>query len=962
MSFIENIYFSVKNIKFLIVRIKLNYMKQRDLKYSCLIAVLYFGMNVNAQTTPKDTVPKEQKIEEVVMIGYGSQKKENVTGSIATISSKQLENQPNPNALSSVQGKVAGVQITNGAAPGSSPRVDIRGIGTLNGTTVFIVDGSITEDISFLNPLDIESMSVLKDPSSLAIYGAKASKGAVIIKTKSGKGKNVFNFNSYIGLKRVSNIPKMVNKDQYVELYNEKLKNQGSTTGFINSSMFPTSTNWFDEIFRDAMINSNDISASGKSDKLTYFLSLGYLTDQGNLAAGKGINSGDEFRRFTSKINLTYKLTDHLTVGTNSTWSTTRRDNANNPTLTAYLSPPVYSPMNADGTYGYQTLVSLANPRATLDLFRGKDNGNRYLINLWGEYKFWDDFTYRISYTQDNSDVKSYSYNPVINYIPASTSRSSLLRTNQMLRSYVLDNTLTWRKQLGSHNLEILAGMTRNEDYGLNLNTFGRDIVYNGTEQSLYFSGSIPTTSGGGNNYADGASWEVGFRDRVQSYFGRVNYDYKGKYLINASIRNDGTTGYSSGDRTHWFPAVSAGWVISKENFMSNQNIFNLLKVRGSWGSLGNPVRGLNYVLTTQTGLNAYFGGVAYPGETTTDIIDTSIGWETIEGTDFGLEMAFLKNRLKVEATYYNKDSKDVVYGIQQPSISGAQNKLVTNAFSFNNKGFEFSVNYEANLTDKIKFGVYGNLTTLKNEITSVYNNSYNETGPYLFGSTITRLEKGVPVGSYYGFQVAGIFQNQAQVNAAPKQVGAAVGGFQFADINGDGVIDNSDKTYLGSPIPDFTYGFGINLSGYNVDFSVDFQGVSGNKIYNYNREQRYGNESWDLDFYNNRWRGEGTSNTYPMVTNDQNIIKPNSFYVENGSFFRIRNIQLGYTLPSNLFTNTKIQKLRLYVSAQNPWTSFKYNGFSPEILNTSDRVQLGVDQNIYPLSSIYTMGVNLTF
>jgi len=932
-------------------------MKNKSLKVSCLIAAFYFGNNAMAQQAQNDTL-KEQKIEEVVMIGYGSQKKENVTGSISTISSKQLENQPNSNALSSVQGKVAGVQVTNGAAPGASPRVDIRGIGTLNGNTVFIVDGMITEDISFLNPLDIESMSVLKDPSSLAIYGAKASKGAVIINTKSGKsGRNVFNFNSYIGVKKVSNVLDMVDRDQYIELYNEKLTNQGATTGFIDNTQYPINTNWFDNIFRTALINSNDISASGKSDRLTYFLSLGYLTDQGTLAAGQGINSGDEFRRFTSKINLTYKLTDHLTVGTNTTWASTRKDNANNPTLTAYLSPPIYAPMNSDGTYGYQTLVSLANPRASLDLYRGKDNGNRFLINLWGEYKFWNDFAFKVSYTQDNTDVKAFAYNAATNYTGAQTV-SNLTRTNQVLRSYVLDNTLTWKKRFSSHNLEVLAGFSRNEDYGNKLTGYGKNVAYTGNDASLYFAGNLTS----GSQATDVIVFEDGFRDRIQSYYGRINYDYNGKYLINASIRNDGTTGYSSEDRTHWFPAVSAGWVISKENFMSNQNIFSLLKLRGSWGSLGNPVRGMSYVLTTTTGLNAYFGGVGYPGETTTDIIDTTIGWETIEGTDFGVEMGFLNNKLKVEATYYNKDSKDVVYGIQQPSISGAGNKLVTNAFSFNNKGYEFSVNYEGNLSENVKLGVYGNLTTLKNKITSVYNNSYNETGPHLFGSTITRLETGVPVGSYYGWQVAGIFQNQAQVNAAPTQTGAAVGGFQFADLNGDGVIDNSDKTFLGNPIPDFTYGFGVNLSAYNVDFSVEFQGVSGNEIYNYNREQRYGNESWDLDFYNNRWRGEGTSNTYPMVTNDQNIIKPNSFYVEDGSFFRIRNIQVGYTLPSTLFRNTSIQKFRLYFSAQNPWTSFKYNGFSPEILNTSDRVQLGVDQNIYPLSSIYTMGVNLTF
>jgi hypothetical protein len=359
----------------------------------------------------------------------------------------------------------------------------------------------------------------------------------------------------------------------------------------------------------------------------------------------------------------------------------------------------------------------------------------------------------------------------------------------------------------------------------------------------------------------------------------------------------------------------------------------------------------------------AYFGNTGIDGYSTTDIYDLNIGWETIEGKDAGVELGFFNNKLTLDANYYRKDSRDVVYAVTQPAISGAGNKLTTNAFSFYNKGFEFNLAYNTNITDKIKLGVYGNLTTLDNQITSVINNSFNETGPYLFGNTITRLEKGQAVGSFYGYNVVGVFQNQAQVDSAPtySSVKKQVGGFMFEDRDGNGVIDSRDKAFLGSPIPDYTYGFGFNLSGYNFDFAIDFQGVQGNKIYNYNREQRYGNESWDLDMYKNRWHGEGTSNTNSAISTDQQIIVPSSFYVEDGSFFRIRNILLGYTLGSDFTKSLNIQKLRIYVSAQNPWTSFKYNGFSPEILN-SDRVQMGVDNNITPISAIYTLGLNLTF
>ncbi|MGK6340619.1 SusC/RagA family TonB-linked outer membrane protein [Chryseobacterium sp. DT-3] len=946
-------------------------MKQRDLKYSCLIAVLYFGMNVNAQTTPKDTL-KEQKIEEVVLIGYGSQKKENVTGSIATISAKDISDRPNSNPISSIQGKVSGVQILNSGAPGASPRVDIRGIGSITGKTVFIVDGMITDDISFLNPQDIESMSILKDPSSLAIFGAKASNGAVIIKTKTGKGKKpTFNFNSYLGVKKVTNVPKMVNGDQYVELYNEKYMNDirvgGQTfdpTKIISRSQFPADTNWFDEVLSQGIISSSDISASGNLGKLNYFLSLGYLKDEGTLEAGRGINSGNDFGRLNTRINLSYKITDNLTIGDNFTWADIHNNNANNPLLTAYNAPPVfYSIDPTTNNYDYITLVSVTNPRAMLDLFRSKTRQQRMLNNIWAEYKFLKDFTLRVSYTSDNTNTSKYEFTPTATYIPL-PNRSLLVTRDSRNRDYVWDNTLSWKKKLGLHNIELLAGFSRTQNYYRENYLEARDILFNGKDSSLDIS-TGNEIYGTTISPPDDPRAVTPYKKRIESTFGRLNYDYAGKYLLNASVRRDGATGFSSDDRYKVFPAVSIGWVISKEGFMSNQNVFNLLKLRASWGKLGNPEVSRDYDnLTSILTGGAYFGGVGNPAQTITRIVDPTITWETTTGRDLGLEMALLNNKLKIEATYFDKDSKDVVYGINQPATSGASNanNFVTNAYSFNNKGFEGSVSYDAKVNDHIKFSVFGNITTLDNKITSVYADSYNQPGVSLFGNPIIRLEKGQAVGSYYGYNVIGVFQNDAQVAAAPtySSVKKTVGGFMFEDRDGNGVIDANDKTFLGSPIPKFTYGFGFNVTIYDFDLAMDFQGVSGNKIYNYNREQRFGNESWDLDFYNNRWHGEGTSNTYAMTTNDQGVIVPSSFYVENGSFFRIRNIQIGYNLPKDVL-GTAIQKLRFYASAQNPWTSFKYHGFSPEILNT-DRVQMGIDNNIYPISAIYTVGVNVTF
>lgn len=938
-------------------------MTQTNLKYSCLIAVLYFGMNVNGQVAPKDTVAKEQKIEEVVLIGYGTQKKENVTGSIGVVSAKDLADKPNANPLSSVQGKLAGVNITNSGTPGGSPRVDIRGVGSLSGNTVFIVDGMITTDISYLNSQDIESMSVLKDPSSLAIFGAQAANGAIIIKTKTGKGKPVYNFNSYIGFKKVTNIPKMVNSDQYIELYNEKLMNDnnGNTAGAISRANFPADTDWYKEIFRTSIINSNDFSAMGSLGKLNYYGSVGYLQDEGNLAAGRGINSGSGFNRFNSKLNLSYKITDNITIGNNFSFSKMRTDISTNPLLTAFIAPPIFSTINPNtGDYQYFDGYNIANPRAQLDLYRSQKREERLLNNVFGEVKFLKDFTARISYSSDNYSPSQYEFTPTLTYLPDDKETPSTLVTrNYRNRNYVWDNTINWRKRLGNHNLDVLAGFSRtrtslSQDYWS-----ARGVQYNGTNESL----NINNGTGIVHHFIDVPTLNVDQdQQRIESFFGRLNYDYKGKYLVNASIRRDASSQINE-DRYRTFPAISAGWVISKEDFMSGQNVFNLLKLRASYGELGNPNIGRGYTANISQILGgAYFGNVGAPATTVDQFIDPSIGWETTTGKDVGIEMALFNNKLKIDAAYYDKDSKNVVYGVNQGTVSGAANwrDYVTNAYSFNNRGFEVSVNYNTKLSENVSFGVYGNFTSLKNEITSVYLDSYLETGASLFGNSIIRLQQGQAVGSYYGYDVAGVFQTDAEA-AASGQPGAKAGWFKFADQDGNGVIDTRDKTFLGSPIPKGTYGFGVNFNVYAFDIAVDFQGVFGNKIYNYNREQRYGNETWDLDMYNNRWNGAGTSNTNSMITSNQLIIAPNSFYVEDGSYFRIRNIQVGYNLPKSLASSLSITKLRLYVSAQNPWTSFKYNGFSPEITN-SDRVQMGVDNNIYPISAIYTLGMNLTF
>ncbi|WP_164998516.1 SusC/RagA family TonB-linked outer membrane protein [Chryseobacterium sp. 3008163] len=582
------------------------------------------------------------------------------------------------------------------------------------------------------------------------------------------------------------------------------------------------------------------------------------------------------------------------------------------------------------------------------------------LNNVWGELKFLKDFTFRASYSIDNYNPSQYEFTPTLTYVPANNQVPSTLITRDYRNSnYIWDNTINWKKSFGNHNFDVLAGFSRTRTTLSQNYWSARNVIYDGTNESLNIANGTDLFNVNIDRTDLGVEQD---QQRIESFFGRLNYDYKGKYLLNASVRRDASSQISV-DRYRTFPAISAGWVISKEDFMSEQNVFSLLKLRASYGELGNPNVGRGYTANISIiGAGAYLGNVGSPAATVDQFIDPNIGWETTTGKDVGLEMALFNNKLKIDAAYFDKDSKNVVYGVNQGTVSGASNwnNFVTNAYSFNNRGFEVSVNYNTKFSENVSFGVYGNFTSLKNEITSVYRSSYLETGASLFGNSIVRLQKGQAVGSYYGYNVDGVFQTDAEA-AASGQTGAKAGWFKFTDQDGNGVIDSRDKTFLGSPIPKGTYGFGVNFNIYAIDLAIDFQGVFGNKIYNYNREQRYGNETWDLDMYNNRWHGAGTSNTNSMITSNQSVILPNSFYVEDGSYIRIRNIQVGYNLPKSLAKSLSLTKLRLYLSAQNPWTSFKYNGFSPEINNT-DRVQMGIDNNIYPISAIYTMGMNLTF
>ncbi len=909
--------------------------------------------------------PSATDLSEVVVIGYGTQRKADVTGSIGVVDAKALANRSNANPISSIQGKVAGVNITNSGKPGEAPGVSIRGIGSIGGgDPIYVVDGIITSNITYLNPNDIESISILKDASSSAIYGIRAANGVIVIATKIGKkggAENIkFNYDTNIGISKPTNVLDLANSEDYVKLYNRKIDFEGGNPAtHISLAQFNgVDTNWYDEILKkDSFTQTHNLNMTGASEKTRYSVGLGYYTQEGILDANSGVSSGDDYKRVTARFNGIYDVTKKFRVGVSMAYNKFNSNDAASPFYQARVALPVVPVRNADGTYGTQSDLGTAgnvNPRYTLDIFRGKTNGTRSVTSGFAEYDIAKGLTAKTSYSRDFYSINNFQYTAANTSLGTTTQNPSrLTNSNSTGESILWENTLTYDKTIGDHRFTILGGFSRQQDQAKAVKASAENVPFNGDDSTLYLNLGTATTG----QYAVG---EEGSKSRYQSYFGRLNYAFADKYLLSATIRRDGTTAYNfSGDqKSATFPSVGIGWVLSKEKFMEKSG-FDFLKLKASWGQLGNATISRQYdeVATPQAG--AFFGtpSSVQNAISITQLVDPSISWEIVTEYDFGFESKFLNNRMSVEAGYFNRETKDAVFAVSVPTVSGLGNSLVTNAGSFVNKGFEVSLNWNDKVGDKFTYSIYGNVTTIDNEVTEVLGGSFLNTGPGLFGNPIKRFEAGHEVGSYYGYQVEGVVQTAAESAA----YGSPIGALKFKDRNGDGVIDDLDKTFLGSPIPNVTYGFGFNVAYSGVDLAVDFQGVAGNEIYNFNRNARYGNENWDKDFADNSWTPENPSNTYPSANSDQTSSRPSSFYVEKGDYFRVRNIALGYTLPESFLKTVKLDRLRVYVSAQNPFTSFSYNGFSPE-LGKQGVTDAGIDNNVYPLSAIYSFGINLNF
>ncbi|SHG81160.1 TonB-linked outer membrane protein, SusC/RagA family [Flavobacterium fluvii] len=912
-------------------------------------------MNINLKES-QDTALKE-----VVVIGYGTAKKRDLTGSIVKVQAKEIADKPNPNPIVSVQGKVAGLSIVNSGKPGEDPDVRIRGtVSRYQTKPLYVVDGIFCDDIKFMNASDIESMEILKDASSLAIFGVRGANGVIIVTSKRAKnGKTTVNYNTSIGFKNITDTPSLTNASQFRTLYDEQRSNQGLAP-YSQYALFNADTNWIDQIKNDnATIITHNLSVSNGTDKNKFYLGLGYIEDQ-------GLIDYEKYKKFTFNINNETQLTESIKIGVAMNGYTSSLPQLHN-FESSLRATPIVAPRNAEGIYNQLPLeigaAQIGNPLANVEgkQFTQLNEETKYIANAFAEIKIIEGLKFRGSYLSDNSYSKGRGYTPVFDVYVSETDQltpyggNALTNVNQFKNDFKRaqqDYNFTYNKVFGKHDFTLLAGYNRLEENFEGLNGTVKQFV--GGEPIPYdkrwwylnvYPYGDPTT-----RFANSDQWD---RSSV-SYLARILYNYDGKYIVNASFRRDGSSELSEENRFQNFWSVGAAWDIVKEDFMKDQTIFNQLKVKGSYGILGNQYSSIHYPAypAYTTGSSAIFGESVVPAYVLAYRNNPNLQWETVTSYEAGLEMKLLDNRLSFETAYFNKTTKDLLTFVDLGS-----EKFYTNAGEIENKGFEFTASWNDEINDDLSYSISGNATTLKNVVKSVY-----EPGFQVFdGPSI--LTAGSPIGSFYGYVVDGVYQSYADVLAsAPSSLGDyGPGDFKYKDVNGDGKINTDDRTIIGNPTPDVMYGFSLSATYKQFSLSLDFQGVYGNEIY-----RDWGNGSTFAPFnYRterlDRWTGAGTSNWEPRLNDGSGYNKLASTYmIEDGSYLRLRNVQLAYDFDSKFLEKTFIQSLRLFLNSQNPITWAHNSGFTPEAGGSP--ISFGKDTGGYPLPAITSIGLNATF
>lgn len=948
-------------------------------------------INVQLTANSKD-------LNEVVVIGYGTQKKATVTGAISGVSAKDLDGQQVTSFSNALEGRAAGVLVTqNSGAPGSGPSVMIRGIGSLSTGAVgplYVIDGAIWDNGGYdaINPNDIESIQVLKDASA-AIYGSRSSNGVILITTKQGKaGKAKVAYDFYYGNQSVSKKIKLANATQYAQLYNQALANDGTAPFFTNPQQYGKGTDWQNVIFGNAPIMDHHLSVSGGNETANYFTALGYL-DQ------KGIVTPDfsNYKKFNLRANTNYHPKKYLKFGENFNYTyvrTTTAFNTNNvfggpladavnmdpitpvvvndvsaqPNPNDYTSP--YIIRNAQGLpYGISPYAAneIVNPLAAARTINGNYNWSHNIFaNAFAEIDPIPGLAIKSSINAKQAFYGSESFSPMfyLNVSNKNLSQNSQYRGMNQNLEWNWDNTISYTRSIQKHNFNVLFGQSSEKESG-----YGTSISYNGEPISNYqnasFNFSLPQTQRLGSAYDNQIVTHA-------SLFGRVTYDYDQKYLLQAILRHDGSSKFGSNNVYGNFPSISAGWVVTKESWFPSGTFVDYLKIRGSWGILGNESALSPFQYSPIVGpIGSYIFGsgtteTLSPGYGPNSSPNASLQWEQDKQTDIAID-ATLFHDFTLTLDYYNKNTNKLLVSVAPPNYVGITGNAFQNAGGISNKGFEVQLGYNKKVGD-VTLNLSGNISYNKNKVTSLGNQPAQYVGSWQGASPsqLQIVQVGQPFYEFYGYKVIGIFQSQAEVNAYKDASGqlyepnAKPGDLKYA-VNGAGALGPNDRQYLGSPIPTWSYGYTFNAAYKQFDVNIFGQGVWGNKIF-----QEY--RRLDLSMSNypsaalNAWTPTNTNTNYPRLTvadPNKNFSQPSSFYLQSGAYMRIKTIQLGYNFSKGVLNKLDISKLRVYVSGDNLFTITKYTGFDPEVSGGANNY-FGVDQGVYPTAKTIRIGLDV--
>lgn len=924
---------------------------------------------INNQKSIRFLLKEDTKtLDEVVVIGYGVQKKADLTGSVANINTEKLNTQSNANIGQALQGKIAGVDIVfQGGAPGSGTRIMVRGIGTLNNASpLYIVDGMYMNSIDHINPNDIASIDVLKDASSAAIYGSRAANGVIIVTTKEGsntEGKPIIDLSVNLGISTASKFLDMLDAKGWAEVTTIARQAIGKPALDMATDLANKPDNdWQDIMFRPALMQNYNLSVKGGGKYSTYYTGLGYFNQD-------GIVKGTNYQRYNIQSKNDYKR-GIFSAGTNLIISFSH-DKPLHQELrggmigTILQSVPTLEKYDdtREGGYGgtYGDVVNIPHPLAIIDdnIMDRYNENVKIFANLYAQIELFKGLKYKLNLTPDFSFERYKNYLNKYDFGLATNSITQLTERQRRRRNILVENLLTFDRTFGEHKISALAGYTYQDSRFRHIQAYGE-----GLPQGLEEIDAATT-----NRSNEGNSW----RSVLTSILGRVFYSYQNKYLFTATIRRDGSSKFGKNNRYGYFPSFSLGWNVAEEKFMENVHWLDQLKLRGGYGVLGNQeIDNYQYSSTITTGINYPDGnGGLLQGAFPKNFANPDIKWEETAMTNVGIDFMAFNNRLSLTADYYVKNTKDILLTVPIPISSGGANDPIRNAGKIRNNGFEFNLGWMDQPNPDISYGINLIGSFNKNKVIAMG----SESGSIKGGSTnqnITTSETkaGYPIGGYWLISTAGYFNSQEEVDAYAKdgkkiQPAAEPGDIKFVDANNDGVINDDDRVFQGSPFPDFTFALNGNMRYKNFDLSIGLQGVLGNKIYNATRQtlEDVTKGSNFLASCLDYWTPENKNASHPRLTWDdpnRNTRAESDRYLENGSYLRLRSVQLGYTFPQTWFKGA-IQHARVYINAENLFTITSYSGYSPDV-NADNANYRGFDNFIYPTNRTFMLGLNVTF